>query len=98
MMRRKIIKDFTFSNGITVPAGTHIAVATNSTHMDQVRDPFWSLTIYSSPVKQNNYDSPNEFRGFRFAERREKEGEGKMHQMVSLSLDYGTFGTGRHAW
>lgn len=36
-MRRKVVKDFTFSNGITVPAGTHIAVATNSTHMDEVR-------------------------------------------------------------
>ncbi|KAF8913740.1 cytochrome P450 [Gymnopilus junonius] len=80
MMRRKVIKDFTFSNGITIPAGTHIAVATNSTHMDG-----------------RKYRNPEEFKGFRFAEMREQEGESKKHQMVSLSLDFGTFGTGRHA-
>ncbi|PPQ65601.1 hypothetical protein CVT26_000550 [Gymnopilus dilepis] len=80
MMRRKVVKDFTFSNGMTVPAGTHIAVATNSTHMDE-----------------RNYENPEEFKGFRFAEMREQEGESKKHQMVSLSLDFGTFGTGRHA-
>ncbi|KAF8906748.1 cytochrome P450 [Gymnopilus junonius] len=33
-MNRKILKDFTFSNGITLPAGTIVAVATYSTHMD----------------------------------------------------------------
>ncbi|PPQ79520.1 hypothetical protein CVT25_003402 [Psilocybe cyanescens] len=80
MMRRKVVKDFTFSNGITLPAGTHLAVATNATHMDE-----------------NKYENPKEFRGFRFAEMREKEGESKQHQMISLSLDYGTFGIGKHA-
>ena len=30
------MKDFTFSNGITLPAGTDIAVATLATHMDEV--------------------------------------------------------------
>ncbi|KDR68413.1 hypothetical protein GALMADRAFT_78764 [Galerina marginata CBS 339.88] len=35
IMNRKAMKDFTFSNGITVPAGTHLAVATYSTHMDE---------------------------------------------------------------
>lgn len=29
---------------------------------------------------------------------REGEDEGVKHQMVSLSLDYITFGTGRHSW
>ncbi|KAF4619512.1 hypothetical protein D9613_005419 [Agrocybe pediades] len=80
MMRRKVKRDFTFSNGITIPAGTHLAVATNCIHMDE-----------------NHYKEPGRFQGFRFAELREKEGEDLNHQMVSLSLDYGTFGTGRHA-
>lgn len=36
IMRRKVVKDFTFSNGVTLPAGTHLAVATYATHMDPV--------------------------------------------------------------
>jgi len=35
-MRRRALKEFTFSNGVTVPVGTHIAVASHSTHMDKV--------------------------------------------------------------
>lgn len=34
---RKVLKDFTFSNGITVPTGSFIAVATHSAHLDHVR-------------------------------------------------------------
>ncbi|PPQ82607.1 hypothetical protein CVT25_007121 [Psilocybe cyanescens] len=77
---RKALKDFTFSNGVTVPAGTYLAVASLSTHLDE-----------------NNYDNAHEFKGFRFADVREEEGEGTKHQMVSLSPDFLTFGTGRHA-
>ncbi|KAH9482481.1 Cytochrome P450 monooxygenase 151 [Psilocybe cubensis] len=80
MMRRVAMKDFTFSNGITVPAGTHLGFATSATHMDE-----------------SKYDNPSEFQGFRFAELRDKEGESKQHQMISLSLDYGVFGIGKHA-
>ncbi|KAF8957287.1 cytochrome P450, partial [Flammula alnicola] len=79
-MNRKALKDFTFSNGVTVPAGTHMAVATYSTHVDET-----------------SYANPDKFEGFRFAEMREEEGESTKHQMVSLSHDYVTFGTGRHA-
>ncbi|KDR68416.1 hypothetical protein GALMADRAFT_215851 [Galerina marginata CBS 339.88] len=32
---RKVMQDFTFSNGITIPAGTHLAFATLATHMDE---------------------------------------------------------------
>jgi len=35
-MTRKMLKDFTFSNGITVPAGTHVTVAVNASHLDDV--------------------------------------------------------------
>ncbi|KAF9475570.1 cytochrome P450 [Pholiota conissans] len=79
-MSRKALKDFTFSNGVTVPAGTHMAVATNATHVDG-----------------NLYSDPDRFDGFRFANKREEEGESLKHQMVSLSHEYVTFGTGRHA-
>ena len=30
------MKDYTFSNGITLPAGTDVAIATDATHMDDV--------------------------------------------------------------
>ncbi|KAF9559724.1 cytochrome P450 [Agrocybe pediades] len=79
-MNRKLMKDFTFSNGVTVPAGTHVAVAVNASHMDD-----------------HVYDDPQVFKGFRFVDMRDEEGENIKHQIVSLSPDYLTFGTGRHA-
>jgi hypothetical protein len=39
-MVRRIMKDFTFSNGIILPAGTDIAVGTHATHMDEVNTYF----------------------------------------------------------
>ncbi|KIL61858.1 hypothetical protein M378DRAFT_166342, partial [Amanita muscaria Koide BX008] len=33
-MQRKVMKDFTFSNGMTVPAGNIVAVASTPTHID----------------------------------------------------------------
>ncbi|PPR06488.1 hypothetical protein CVT26_004577 [Gymnopilus dilepis] len=33
-LNRKVLKDFTFSNGITLPAGTEVAVASHSIHLD----------------------------------------------------------------
>ncbi|EGN97958.1 hypothetical protein SERLA73DRAFT_182766 [Serpula lacrymans var. lacrymans S7.3] len=34
-MNRKALKPFTFSNGTVIPAGTHVAVASASTHLDE---------------------------------------------------------------
>ncbi|KAF4621783.1 hypothetical protein D9613_012093 [Agrocybe pediades] len=79
-LSRKLLKDFTFSNGLTLPAGTHVAVATNATHMDE-----------------NIYENPHEFNGFRFLNMRDEDGENIKHQIVSLSPESLTFGTGRHA-
>jgi len=36
-MRRKAQKDFTFSNGVTIPTGFSVAVASYETHHDTVR-------------------------------------------------------------
>lgn len=80
-MTRKVLKDFTFSDGTTIPAGNFVAVASLSTHLDKI-----------------NYESPDQFRGFRFADLREDEGESFKHSAVSLGLDWVTFGIGRHAW
>lgn len=52
-------------------------------------------------IAQDYYEDPVEFKGFRFAELREKEGaslESLQHQMVSLDPTYMLFGYGRHAW
>ncbi|TFK43278.1 cytochrome P450 [Crucibulum laeve] len=80
LMSRKMISDFTFSNGIKVPAGSFIGVATHCIHHDE-----------------EYYPNADEFQPFRFSEMREGEGESIKHQMVSLGLDYLTFGNGRHA-
>ncbi|TDL22832.1 cytochrome P450 [Rickenella mellea] len=43
------------------------------------------------------YENPNEFRGFRFADIRDEDGEGAKHQIVSTSSEWLPFGHGRHA-
>lgn len=52
-------------------------------------------------LSQDNYEDPLEFKGFRCAELREREGAGLesiQHQMVSLDLTDMLFGYGRNAW
>ncbi|KAJ7672337.1 cytochrome P450, partial [Mycena polygramma] len=71
-MMRRAEKEFTFSDGTTVPKGTLVAVPVYSED-DAVFDPF------------------------RFARRREVEGEELKHQMVIPDVDYLAFGLGRHA-
>ncbi|KAF8897198.1 cytochrome P450 [Infundibulicybe gibba] len=80
VMGRKVLRDFTFSNGTFVPAGNFITVASFATHHDEI-----------------NYESPQEFDGFRFSKMREADGESIRHQMVSLSSKNVMFGSGRHA-
>lgn len=60
-MRRKVVKDFTFSNGMTLPAGTHFAVATYATHMDPVSSSLGTLSMpqYLSSSKANLRGSPS---------------------------------------
>lgn len=36
-VQRKVLKDFTFSNGVTVPAGFTVAAAAHAIHTDPVR-------------------------------------------------------------
>ncbi|KAI0737381.1 cytochrome P450 [Daedaleopsis nitida] len=43
------------------------------------------------------YDAPDVFDPFRFARMREVDGEGTKHQFVNTSLEYISFGHGRHA-
>lgn len=45
-MRRAARKDFVFSDGTVVPAGSQIAVASLCTHLDEVRASFVAMTVF----------------------------------------------------
>ncbi|KAF7378406.1 Cytochrome P450 monooxygenase 51 [Mycena sanguinolenta] len=77
---RLVTKDFSFSDGTTVPAGTLLAVPIFAEHHDEV-----------------NYSNAEVFDPFRFSRMREQDGEENKHQMVTPTLEYMTFGLGRHA-
>ena len=81
-LHRKVFKDITLPDGTFIPAGTLIAAASGATHHDD------SL-----------YMGADEFDPFRFA--RMREGgleEAVKHQLVNTSVDFITFGHGKHAW
>lgn len=44
------------------------------------------------------YADADVFDPFRFSRLREQDGEGTKHQFVNTSLDYISFGHGKHAW
>ncbi|KAF8271099.1 cytochrome P450 [Lactarius quietus] len=78
---RIALRPFTFSNGITVPAGTLVATPSTAIHMDG--------EIYPNPEK---FDG---FRFAKLREREGAAGTGQ--QAASTSAEYLTFGYGRHA-
>ncbi|KAF8876321.1 cytochrome P450 [Infundibulicybe gibba] len=79
---------FTFSDGTVIPPGTLIVAAPTVTHLDDVA-----------------YENPSDFDGFRFSKMRERLANGggdagadeKRFRLTSTSLDYLSFGGGRHA-
>ncbi|KAG6919289.1 hypothetical protein DXG01_007421 [Tephrocybe rancida] len=80
-MQRKVLKDFTFSDGTMIPKGNTIAVANSAIHHDEEN--------YSDP---SIFDG---FRFSKIREQ-QAEGFSK-HQMVALTNDYIVFGHGKHA-
>ena len=58
------------------------------------------LVAAAHPIHHDEakYADAHAFDPFRFAKMREGEGEGSKHQFVNTSLDYISFGHGRHAW
>lgn len=80
-MTRKVLKEFTFSDGTRVPKGAFVSALATPRHLDD-----------------NVYPEASTFNGFRFSDTREEEGEELKNQMVATSLDYLSFGHGRHAW
>jgi len=82
-LTRKAMKDFTFSNGVTVPAGYTVAAASAGIHHDP--------ELYEDP------DNFNGFRFSDMREKGTNEHDPLRHQMVSLDPSYLLFGHGRHA-
>ncbi|KAH9067779.1 cytochrome P450 [Lactarius vividus] len=78
---RLALRPFTFSNGVTVPAGTIIAIPSAAVHMDG--------KIYPNPEE---FDG---LRYAKLRER--DGGAATGHQATSTSAEYLTFGYGRHA-
>ena len=81
-MSRLALRPFTFSNGVTVPAGTLMAVPAGLIHKDG--------EIYPNP------DEFDGFRFAKLRER-DGDAVAR-HQAHSTSVDHVTFGYGRHAW
>ena len=87
---RVALKDFTFSTGVRIPAGTFICVPLYATHHAEGKypDPF-------------TFD-PNRFisspKGHGTASAAEKDGGPRPRQLVTTSADYLAWGLGRHAW
>nr|VWO96347.1 Uncharacterized protein [Ganoderma boninense] len=78
---RKAVKDVTLSDGTRIPKGTLVAAAAVTAHSDDTR-----------------YTAPDVFDPFRFARLREGGStEATKHQLVNTSVDFITFGHGRHA-
>ncbi|KIL65470.1 hypothetical protein M378DRAFT_24043 [Amanita muscaria Koide BX008] len=81
IMGRKVLKDFTFSDGTTVPAGCTVMVPFDCVHTDA-----------DNYIDAKTFDG---FRFEKM--RRRNDSEHLKHQFVTLSVDYVLFGNGRHA-
>ena len=81
-MARLALRPFTFSNGVTVPAGTLICVPSGFIHKDG--------EIYPNPEEFDGFRFSNL--------RERDGGDVARHQAYSTSADHLIFGYGRHAW
>ncbi len=81
-MGRLAMRPFTFSNGVTVPAGTLVAVPTGVINQDGETFPNPEEFDGFRFAKLRERDGPDVAR----------------HQALSLSMENLSFGYGRHAW
>jgi cytochrome P450 len=81
-MKRKAMKDFTFSDGTLIPKGTFVAVPSYAMHHDE--------NIYADPHEFQGARF-EKMRG------QLSPGEAARHQMISTNPEYLLFGYGRHA-
>jgi cytochrome P450 len=80
---RLAMRPFTFSNGVTIPANTLVAIPANAIHTDE--------RIYPNP------DEFDGFRFAKLRES-EGDTMMSSHQTISTSSEHLAFGLGRHTW
>ena len=81
-MDRLALRPLKLSNGMTIPAGTLVAIPSSATHRDEISYP--------------NPDEFDGFRFAKLRE--DGETETSRYQAVSTSSEHVTFGLGRHTW
>ncbi|TFK24477.1 cytochrome P450 [Coprinopsis marcescibilis] len=77
---RQAVKDFTFSNGITIPVGCSVATSTANIHM--------SSDFYQNPDEFDGYRY--------LKRKEDGHGHSLKQRMVGLGKNYLFFGSGRH--
>jgi hypothetical protein len=82
-LTRLVLRPFTFSNGVTIPAGTLIAAPGSAVYTDEAN--------YHDP------DTFDGFRFAKLRES-EGDKTTSRHQTVSTSSEHLAFGLGRHTW
>ena len=82
-MTRLALCPFTFSNGVTVPAGTYVSIPASATHRDEI--------IYPNPEEFDGFR-------FAKLRESEGDTTTNRYQSVSPSSEHLPFGLGRHAW
>jgi cytochrome P450 len=80
---RLAMRPFTFSNGVTVPAGTLVSIPANAIHTDE--------RIYPNPEEFDGFR-------FAKLRESEGETLQSRYQTISTSSEHLAFGLGRHTW
>ena len=83
ILYRLALRPFTFSNGVTIPAGTLITAPSSAIHMDE--------GIYSNPEQFDGFRFSN-------ARDMDEDFTTTRYSAVSASPEHLGFGVGRHAW
>jgi cytochrome P450 len=87
-LTRKVLKPFTFSNGVTLPTGSYVAAHLRAVHHDG--------SLYESPEEFDGFRFVDEKPK---TDVDTEKGVHKPHQkMYTTSKTYLVFGHGRHAW
>jgi len=80
---RRTVRPFTFSNGVTIPAGTLVSLPLRAVHRDG--------ETYPNPEEFDGFR-------FSKLREQESDATVAKHQTISTSLEYLAFGLGRHQW
>jgi hypothetical protein len=100
-MIRKTVRNWTLSDGTVIPPDVYVGLAAEEMNKAEV---CWTFVPPDDNMfiieKQESFPDGRTFKGFRFAEMRNGDGEldSIKHQMVCLSPESVLFGHGKHAW